>query len=140
MTVTATSAARAIRVAGSSLLPPVLTRNDEDQQWVLHEPYTYFDAPHQYPIEMPAGFEFDLASVPRVVWPIIAPFELTIVGPLCHDWLYRHGGKVPGRTYTRKEADELFRDVMQEEGIAGWRWRAAYAAVRLFGKGSWRDA
>ena len=38
------------------------------------------------------GFEFDLASVPRAAWSIIAPFELGQVAPLVHDHLYKMRG------------------------------------------------
>jgi hypothetical protein len=47
-------------------------------------------------IQIPAGFVFDLASVPRVLWWLIAPFELSIVAPLIHDWLYRVEGAREG--------------------------------------------
>lgn len=129
------SAPRAVEIAGSGLPAPVLVY---DGAWVLHEDYSYYDAPRDCLLNIPAGFRFDLASVPRALWWLIAPFELSIVAPLLHDWLYRHGGVVPGRSYTRAEADALFRDVMREEGVPGWRWRAAYLAVRVAGRGSWR--
>ena len=96
-------------------------------------------------ITVPAGFRFDLSSVPRVFWSLIAPFELSIAAPLAHDFLYRHGGQPPAgsieppRTYTRAEADRLFLTIMQAEGVAPWRRIPAYLAVRLFGRSSWRS-
>lgn len=93
-----------------------------------------------------APFDFDLASVPRVVWPVIGPHELGIISPLLHDWLYRCGGVAPpdfgwltpDRTYTRGEADRLFLSTMKREGVPWLRRNVAYAAVRAFGRGSWR--
>lgn len=137
----------AVRVPGSELAPPVITYVMDAparDRWVLVKPYTYVDGEHR--IRIPAGFTFDLASVPRAVWSIIAPFELSIAAPLLHDFLYRHGGVppqgtvTPYRTWTRAEADRLFRDVMAREGVPGWRRWAAYSAVRAFGGGSWRGS
>jgi hypothetical protein len=130
-----------VDVAASALPAPVLTYIGDDR-WRLEQDYVYQDGEHR--ITVPAGFEFDLSSVPRALWSVIAPFELSVTAPLLHDFLYRYGGHPPGaieppRTYTRKEADELFRRVMEEEGVPAWRRHAAYAAVRLFGRRAWRD-
>ena len=87
---------------------------------------------------------FDLSSIPRLFWPVIAPFELSITAPLVHDFLYAHGGEPPPgsvsppRTYTRRETDRIFRVIMRAEGVAAWRRILGYAAVRLFGRSAWR--
>jgi hypothetical protein len=81
--------------------------------------------------------------VPRLFWPLVAPFELSIAAPLLHDFLYRHAGDPPApavappRRYTRRDADRLFRELMAAEGVARWRRDAAWAAARLFGAPSW---
>lgn len=87
---------------------------------------------------VPFGFEFDLASIPRFAWRIIAPFELSLVAPLVHDWIYHNVGLM-GR-FSRREADRVFRYLMEESGIAKWRVKAAYSAVRLFGGRAWKKA
>jgi hypothetical protein len=108
---------------------------------VLCEPFLYADAQHL--ITIPAGFYFDLASIPRPLWWLMAPFELSLAAPLLHDFLYRYKGNppngavVPRRTYTRAEADALFKDVMHREGVSRWRRTLAYAAVRAAGGLSW---
>jgi hypothetical protein len=135
-------AADPVEVAGSALPAPVLTYLGDDR-WRLEQSYAYQDGDHR--ITVPAGFEFDLSSVPRAFWSVIAPFELSITAPLLHDFLYHYGGNPPAgsieppRSYTRKETDELFRSVMEQEGVAAWRRRLAYSAVRLFGGRAWRD-
>jgi hypothetical protein len=97
-------------------------------------------------ITIAAPFEFDLATIPRIFWPLIAPFELSIVAPLAHDFLYLNKGDppppalVPPRTYTRADADALFRRLMRAEGIPAWRRVLAYAAVRVFGAPAWGTA
>lgn len=87
-------------------------------------------------IRIHAGFVFDLASIPRIFWRLIAPFELSIAAPLVHDFLYRGG--CPGAT--RAEADAAFLDLMGRERVPLWRRRLAYLAVRVFGRFAWRGA
>jgi hypothetical protein len=90
------------------------------------------------------GFSYDLASIPRTLWWLIAPNELSIVAPLFHDLLYVYKGKLPDetyvspyRTYTRRETDQLFLHLMQAEGVARWRRVTAYSAVRASGELFW---
>ena len=133
----------AVTVEQSALAPPVLSYDTERDLWRLEETYSFEDGGHT--ITVPEGFEFDLSSVPRLFWRFIAPFELSIVAPLVHDFLYRHRGELPdgavtpARPYTRKQADRLFKRLMKREGVPGWRWRVAYGAVRLFGQSAWES-
>ena len=113
---------------------PLVTYIGNDQ-WRLERDFQHGD------IKIPAGFEFDLASIPRPLWNVGAPFELSLTAPLIHDYLYRHGGWLRnGRWYTRKETDDLFNEIMKDEGVAAWRRVVAYRAVRLFGGSSWHVA
>ena len=129
-----------VDVPESRLEAPVLTFLG-GRRWRLERDYAYADGTTT--ITVPAGFEFDLSSVPRAFWGLIAPFELSITAPLVHDFLYKHRGDPPAgsidpsRTYTRAEADRLFRRIMEQEGVAGWRRVLGYASVRLFGGGEW---
>jgi len=131
-----------VKVTKSALSPPVITYLTEEKLWRLEQDYRYRDGGNM--ITVPSGFEFDLASVPRAIWWLISPFDLSIAAPLVHDFLYRHGGAppqgaiIPPRTYARKEADLLFRAIMKEEGVWWWRRAAAYRAVRWFGGAAWR--
>ena len=131
-----------VEIAGSQLPPPLLTYVGEGQ-WQLEASYTYHDG--ETAITVPADFRFDLSSVPRLFWSLIAPFELSIVAPLLHDFLYRCGGRPPGgsvdppRTYNRREVDGMFRTIMEAEGVSAWRRTLAYLAVRAFGHSAWHD-
>jgi hypothetical protein len=99
---------------------------------------------------IPSGFTFDLASIPRMLWWLIAPFELSVTAPLVHDFLYARGdkhykGSVSAPKYTqgaitRKDADNLFLEIMQGEGVVWLRRTLAYIAVRLFGVLNWKDS
>ena len=68
-----------VDVAASTLPAPVLTYIGDDT-WRLEADYSYQDGDRR--ITVPAGFEFDLSSVPRPLWSLIAPFELSISAPL----------------------------------------------------------
>ncbi|MDJ0953266.1 MAG: DUF1353 domain-containing protein [Acidimicrobiia bacterium] len=130
-----------VQVAASTLAPPVVTYIGPGNVWRLEADYPYQDGPTL--ITVPSGFLFDLASIPRVFWWLISPFELSVAAPLLHDFLYAHKGKLPQgsvdppRQYSRKEADQLFKRVMESEGVPGWRRHPAYAAVRSFGWIGW---
>ena len=90
-------------------------------------------------ITVPAGFHFDLASIPRVFWPIIGPMELSIEAPLIHDMIYQHH-MVDGRRFRRAEADRLLRIVARRERVARWRAWTAWLAVRGFGFLAWHSS
>ncbi len=114
--------------------------------WVLAEDcvYTTNDGPV---ITAKRGFRTDLASIPRFLWFLLAPFELTLAGPIFHDLIYRLSGAitppdgevVPSeKVFTKDEADDIFLELMTREKISFGIRNAAYIAVRLFGKSSWR--
>lgn len=87
-------------------------------------------------VRVPKGFESDLASVPRLLWPLIGSHELSIVAPVVHDYLYRSRGQywaVDRKHYmNRADADRVFLRLMELEGVKTWRARGAWLAVRLF--------
>ncbi len=132
-----------VAIAGSRLPPPLVSYLVDRERWVLEAPYTYTDDGHR--ISVPQGFEFDLASVPRAFWSLIAPFELSIAAPLLHDFLYRYRGEPPPgsieppRRYSRLEADRLFRRVMEQEGVPRWRRVLAYVVVRWLSGFAWAE-
>jgi hypothetical protein len=131
-----------VRIPASSLPAPVVTYLVASRTWLLEQAYAYRDGPHR--IVVPAGFEFDLASVPRSLWSLIAPFELSIAAPLLHDFLYRYRGRppagsvVPPRAYSRAQTDRLFERIIEEEGVPAWRRWLAYRSVRLLAWHDWR--
>jgi hypothetical protein len=123
-------------------LQPVVYYYPAFGTWRLVHPFTFHDAGHD--LHIPAPFDFDMASIPRILWVARASHELGILAPLYHDWLYRGGGNPnwgriePHRTFTRKEADQLFLYMMHREGVSEFWRRTAYGAVRAFGRGSWK--
>ncbi len=134
---------------GAAAIPalpvPVLTH--DGRLWVLAEDcrYAALDGSH---LTVKRGFHSDLASIPRLFWAIIASFELSLLAPILHDLLYQCGGSVKlphgevtpaGRMFNRKDADDLFLELMTRSKIAYWKRNVAYLAVRAFGQSSWQE-
>jgi len=95
------------------------------------------------------GFVTDLASVPRICWAFIAPWDVARAA-IIHDLLYK---KI--RVYRRecsktlmnsedpkvistakKAADDIFHMAMKdaEPPVANWKIAAAYYSVKMFGR------
>ena len=131
-----------VDITDSRLRPPILSHLG-GRRWRLEADYPYRDA--ESTITVPKGFEFDLSSIPRLLWWLIAPFELSVAAPLLHDFLYFHGGRPPAgtvtppRIYSRVEVDAMFRGIMRKEGVSAWRRALGYLAVRTFGMPAWRS-
>lgn len=121
---------------------PVITLVPGSGEWTLVHPFRTVVGAHE--VEVPAGFRFDMASVPRILWWLVAPFHLSIAAPLVHDWLYRRRGCVgtgPGgclRVMRRRDADRVFRNLMRANGVHPVLVVTAWVAVRLFGWMIWR--
>jgi hypothetical protein len=79
------------------------------------------------------GFETDLASTPRWLWSLLPPFGKYAGAAIIHDYLYQaHEG-------TRKQADVVFREAMQEQRVPRYKRELMYRAVRLFGGRGWKN-
>ena len=96
------------------------------------------------------GFVTDLASVPRVIWWLIAPWDIARAA-IIHDLLYKtirqyrvKANKGLGRenyeliTAAKKASDNVFLMAMKdaEPSVPKWKIYAAYYAVVLFGRWS----
>lgn len=78
---------------------------------------------------IPKDFETDLASIPRALWPILAPQYTGFVAPaILHDYLYRCNNHL-----SRKYADEVLYSALITEDVTPYTASKFYAGVRLFG-------
>ncbi|MGB0818883.1 MAG: DUF1353 domain-containing protein, partial [Candidatus Puniceispirillaceae bacterium] len=95
--------------------------------------------------EIKTGFQYDGASVPRVVWTLIGflPDGIHRPAALIHDWFYLGRGQVniEGKkfVYDRKFADELFYQALKHVGVKSWHAWLAHVAVRRLGWIYWKD-
>jgi hypothetical protein len=111
------------------------------RQWVIAEDW-HFEL-HGQKYVIPAGFEFDGASVPKFLASWLSPTGILLLGGLVHDFIYKYetlvlkGKKKCEPNYTQKEADQIFRDInIEQNGIHVLNW-AAYLALRAGGFVAW---
>ena len=134
------------------------------RKWVLSRALTYRNdkidvkALEKIGVECPMhritckkDFVTDLASVPRMCWAFVAPWDVARAA-IIHDLLYKRIRQY--RAEKRKQefnfedpkvireakraSDNVFHMAMKdaEPPIAGWKIAAAYYSVRMFGKWS----
>lgn len=85
---------------------------------------------------VPVGFVTDLASVPELLWGVIASYGRQTLPAVLHDHLYAAAaaaGSLPRARRLRREADVLFRATLRESGAGRVRQWLMWAAVRTFG-------
>ena len=123
--------------------PLIVSPLPDGRRWKLMEEFVYRIGSDQSEecVRVPAGFETDFASVPRIFWflPDWATYNKS--APL-HDWLY-HNKKIMGKDITRKEADFVFLEAMlvdfRHHRSRRWVARLEYWMVRLFGWLAWNS-
>ena len=91
------------------------------------------------------GFKTDLASTPKILWNLIAPWDVARAA-IIHDLLYlrirQYRAKpepdMKGVSLAKKAADNVFLMAMKDASpkVASWKIYAAYYSVRLFGRWS----
>jgi len=77
-------------------------------------------------VTVPAGFETDYASVPRLAWPLFPPRGPWSKAAVIHDYLCSND------VCSRPLADAIFREIMRELGVPRWRRAVMYVAVRAY--------
>lgn len=75
------------------------------------------------------GFKTDLATIPRVLWPCVAPSHSSLMlASVVHDWLYTNTCIL-----SRKDADKIFYELLLTQGVSKFRAKIMYYLVRMFG-------
>lgn len=84
---------------------------------------------------VPAHEFTDGASVPRFLWRVCGhPLQVPrLYAALIHDYLY--SGEDPEAT--RRDADDLYRDLQIALGVPKWKARLEWVFIRLFGRSHW---
>lgn len=77
---------------------------------------------------IPAGFQYDGASIPKAFWGLIGEPDDTkfLEAALVHDYMY-------GKRMNRKLADGAFLNYLRKEGVWGFKAKLMWAAVRVGG-------
>ena len=92
------------------------------RKWRVEEAFVYQYKGKRYAIH--AGFIFDGASIPKLLWALVSPSGLLLIPGLIHDYGYRYNGIYVIDDYgnavwdeslsTQQEWDQLFRDIGNE--------------------------
>lgn len=78
---------------------------------------------------VPMGFKTDLASIPRIMWPVFAPSDYDCIAPaVLHDWHYCCVAKV-----SRKRADDIFYYGLRVHGMSKTKAFIYWVGVRSMG-------
>lgn len=110
------------------------------RQWIIVEDFHYSIGDEGYKI--PAGFQFDGASVPKFLATFLSPVGVLLMGGLVHDYGYKYATlRTADDSHIgykdQKYMDQLFRDICIEvNGFYALNY-LAYWALRLAGFVAW---
>lgn len=110
------------------------------RQWIIVEDFHYSIGGEGYKI--PAGFQFDGASVPKFLATFLSPVGVLLMGGLVHDYGYKYATlRTADDSHIgykdQKYMDQLFRDICIEvNGFYALNY-LAYWALRLAGFVAW---
>ena len=94
----------------------------------------HFSVNHQE-FTIPKNFRTDLASIPKIAWPIMAPAHSSLIRPaIVHDWFYRKTCD-----FNRKNTDLIFYHMLINDGISRFKASIMYYAVRIFGSSYYNE-
>jgi hypothetical protein len=115
----------------AKFLSYLVVKDLTDSIWELHEPLIY-ESDIVGRVEVPVGFQTDLASVPKVpfiyeAWGNRSHYEAVI-----HDYLYRIDG---GATFS--QANDVFLEAMEVRGKSWFVRYGMYWGVVLGGSSSY---
>ncbi len=89
-----------------------------------------------YKIIVKKGFDFDGASIPKLLWSIYgSPLNGNyVVASLIHDGLYA------SQKVSKSISDKIFLDIMKQSNVGYIKRTSMYLAVRVFGGKDWKEA
>ena len=111
------------------------------RNWELTKDWKYNIDGTEYVI--PAGFQFDGASIPKFLRTFFSPVGVLLIGGLVHDYAYKYktllkvNKKETMGELTQKRADEIFRDINIIVNGFYTMNRLAYWSLRLGGFVAW---
>ena len=111
------------------------------RNWEITKDWKYNIDGTEYVI--PAGFQFDGASIPKFLRSFFSPVGVLLIGGLIHDYAYKYktllkvNKKETMGELTQKRADEIFRDINVIVNGFYTMNRLAYWSLRLGGFVAW---
>ena len=112
------------------------------RNWVITKDWKYKINDAEYVI--PAGFQFDGASIPKFLRTFFSPVGVLLIGGLVHDYMYKYSACKPADKkrgslllVDQKKADQIFRDINIEVNGFYFMNYLAYWSLRLGGFVAW---
>ena len=131
----------AIKTKGKGFWKGIVMWLLSTRNWELTKDWKYNIDGEEYVI--PAGFQFDGASIPKFLRAFFSPVGVLLVGGLVHDYAYKYttllekNKKNTMDKLTQKRADEIFRDInINVNGFYVMNY-LAYYSLRLGGFVAW---
>ena len=120
----------------SNFTDPLEVRKLKDDKWQLLRHLQYHagtkESGEVYTVAK--GYISDGATIPRAFWGIVGhPMDDYAAAAFLHDMFYSTG------IVTKAKADNLFLEAMGVLGVAWWKRKAMYWAVRLFAGSVWNN-
>ena len=120
-----------------SFLTPLVVEVMPSGKWFrLFKEFTFMDGETRRGIHVAAGFVTDFASIPRFARMVIPKLGRYNKAAVIHDAMYQRSTNLP--IPNRRTADEVFLAGMVALGVAPWKRRLMYWAVRLGGWAAWK--
>lgn len=114
--------------AAPRFLTPVYVRLERDDTKTLLADVHYESAVTGKTYVVPAGFNTDFASVPRLPLAFLLTGGVGDRAAVIHDYLYRKGIE------DRATCDKVFAEALEATGVAAWRRGLMWAGVRVGGR------
>lgn len=105
---------------------------DEKPTYRLNNPFVYISSDKEE-IVIPAGFIFDGASVPQLLWSVVSPSGEVMRAALVHDWFYLV------QTTGRRKADDMMKEAMRAYGVKKSKILLWWFILRTFGGFAWKN-
>ena len=114
-------------------LTPVFVRLERDDTKTLLTDLHYESKVTGKTYVIPAGFNTDFASVPRLPVAFLLTGGTADRPAIVHDFLYRTGAE------DRATCDAVFSEAMKATGVPAWRRKLMWLGVRIGGRGAHVD-
>jgi hypothetical protein len=121
----------------SCFLSPCVLQVADDQddgKWILTADLVYQSDVAKRTFTVPAGFQTDLASVPRLPLVFLLAGDCAREAAVVHDYLYST------HLVPRDVADAVLREASEVTGVPAWRRWLMWAGVRVGGSSHWAPA
>lgn len=118
---------------GDRFLDPLILEAILPKGWRVSRRFRYqTDIGKQRTIQIPVGFQTDLASIPRIFRSFVTKDGPSRYAAVVHDYLYSLKGKGP-KGVPRQDADNIFREAMISVKVPRWKRVVMHRAVQGFG-------